>query len=107
MDGLLYIFTAYRGWRWDTFLDDLTEEELGARYWENYQISPINENAVLIIYGIAMWGRCFYQLKLIRPLTGLMAIVEKLFTTMITYAIYYFSFLFLFAVVGFVLFYDI
>jgi hypothetical protein len=36
-----------------------------------------------------------------------MAIVEKLFTTMITYGIYYFSVLFLFAVVGFVLFYDL
>lgn len=36
MDGLLYIFTAYRGWRYDTFLEDLTNEELGARYWSNY-----------------------------------------------------------------------
>jgi hypothetical protein len=26
MDSLLYIFTAYRGWRWDTFLGDLSPE---------------------------------------------------------------------------------
>ena len=26
MDGLLYIFTAYRGWRWDTFLGNLDNE---------------------------------------------------------------------------------
>jgi hypothetical protein len=107
MDGLIYIFTAYRGWRYDTFLEDLSPQELGQRYWENYQVSPINENAVLIVYGIAMWIRCFTQLKLIRPCTGLFAIIEKLGISMITYGIYYFSVLFLFGVVGFVLFYDI
>ncbi len=26
MDGLLYIFTVYKGWRYDTFLVDLTDE---------------------------------------------------------------------------------
>ena len=107
MDGLLYIFTAYRGWRWDTFLGNLDNEQLGAKYWDNYQKSPINENAVLIVYGIAIWLRCFYQLKLLRPFVGLFAIVEKLFKTMITYGIYYFAILFLFSVVGFVLFYDL
>jgi hypothetical protein len=107
MDSLLYIFTAYRGWRWDTFLGDLTPEALGERYWLNYRISPINENAVLIVYGIAMWLRCFYSLKLFRPTAGVFAIAEKLFATMITYGVYYFAVLFLFSVVGFVLFYDI
>jgi hypothetical protein len=107
MDGLLYIFTAYRGWRWDTFLGNLDNEQLGAKYWSNYQVSPINENAVLIVYGIAMWLRCFYQLNLLRPFIGLFAIVEKLFKTMITYGIVYFCILFLFSVIGFVLFYDL
>jgi hypothetical protein len=70
-------------------------------------VSPINENAVLIVYGIAMWCRCFYSLKLVRPFTGVFAIAEKLFISMITYGVYYFSILFLFSVVGFVLFSDI
>jgi hypothetical protein len=107
MDSLLYIFTVYRGWRWNTFLEPLTPEQLGQRYWENYVKSPINENAVLIVYGIAMWLRCFYATKLFKPSAALFAIIEKLFQTMITYGVFYFSVLFLFAVVGFVLFYDL
>ena len=107
MDSLLYIFTVYRGYRWDTFLIDFTPDGLGAAYWANYIVSPINENAVLIVYGLALWLRCFYQLKLISPLAGVFALAEKLFLTMITYGVYYFSVLFLFAVVGFVLFYDL
>jgi hypothetical protein len=107
MDSLVYIFTVYRGYRWDTFLGELTPEVLGDRYWTNYMESPVNENAVLIVYGICMWLRCFYSLKLFRPFAGIFAISEKLFTTMITYGVFYFSVLFLFAVVGFVLFYDL
>lgn len=107
MDSLLYIFTVYRGWRWDTFIRDLTPAQLGSEYWDNYKRSPINENAVLIVYGVAMWARCFYSLKLFRPFAGLFALVEKLFASMITYGVYYFAVLFLFAVVGFVLFDDI
>lgn len=107
MDSLVYIFTVYRGYRWDTFLGDLGPDVIGDRYWTNYLVSPVNENAVLIVYGIAMWLRCFYSLKLFRPFAGIFAMVEKLFMTMVTYGIFYFSVLFLFAVVGFVLFYDI
>ena len=54
-----------------------------------------------------MWGRVFYNLKLIRISGSLFAIIEKMFIQMLTFAIYYFSLLFLYAVVGFVLFYDI
>jgi len=107
MDSLLYIFTVYKGYRLNTFLGNPTPSDIGRVTWENYAISPINENAVLIVYGIAMWMRCFYTLKLFRPLAGIIAIGEKLFTSMITYGFFYFSVLFLFSVVGFVLFYDL
>jgi hypothetical protein len=40
-------------------------------------------------------------------LAGIFAIAEKLFVSMITYGFFYFSILFLFSVVGFVLFYDL
>jgi hypothetical protein len=107
MDSLLYIFTVYKGYRLDTFLGNPTPSDIGNRVWQNYVASPINENAVLIVYGIAMWMRCFYTLKLFRPLAGIIAIAEKLFVSMITYGFFYFSVLFLFSVVGFVLFYDL
>lgn len=107
MTSLIYVFTIYKGYRLDTFLGFPTNEIIGDIYWMNYIKSPINENAVLIVYGVAMWMRCFYCLKLFRPLAGVFALAEKLFMCMITYGFFYFSVLFLFSVVGFVLFYDL
>jgi hypothetical protein len=107
MDSLLYVFTVYKGYRLDTFLGNPEWPVIGDRYWRNYEKSPINENAVLIVYGLAMWVRCFYSLKLFRPFAEIFAITEKLFLSMITYGAFYFSVLFLFSVVGFVLFYDL
>jgi hypothetical protein len=57
MDSLLYIFTVYKGYRLDTFLGYPSPSTIGDRFWINYIESPINENAVLIVYGIAMWIR--------------------------------------------------
>ena len=105
----LYVATAYKGWRYNTFLersliDDVT---FGERYWENYLASPINDNAVLLTYGLLMWARTFYSLKLVHLTGPTFAITEKLFIEMLTFALYYFSVLFLFAVVGLVLFPDL
>lgn len=88
-------------------MGDRTDEEIGKLYWENYTSSPINENAVLIVYGITMWLKCFTQLKLVRITARVFTMAEKLFRAMIAYAVFYFAVLFLFAVVGFVLFYDL
>ena len=105
--SLLYVFAAYRGWRFDTFLEDLTNDQIGERYWSNYLSSIVNENLVLLVYAGLMWSRTFYQSKLIKLSAEIFAISEKMIFEMFTYAIFYFSVLFLFGVVGFVLFYDV
>lgn len=54
-----------------------------------------------------MWLKCFTQLKLVRFTSRVFTMSEKLFRAMIAYAVFYFAVLFLFAVIGFVLFYDL
>jgi len=77
--SLVYIFTFYKGWRLNTFLQVLEPWELGQIYWENYMNSPVNENAVLIAFAIVLWLKIAYAFKLINLTGGIYAIVVKLF----------------------------
>ncbi|CDW87773.1 transient receptor potential cation subfamily member 4 [Stylonychia lemnae] len=103
---LLYSFSYYKGWRYDTWLQILSPKELGKIYWENYMRSPINENAVLISFMIVLWLKVAYQFKLISRTGGIYAIMIKLFNQMLIYAVFYFAVLFIFSVIGVVLFND-
>jgi hypothetical protein len=89
--GLFYIFVVYKGWRWDTWLRSLTPLELAWEYWRNYSTSVWNENAILIAYGISFWMKAFIQLKLISITGSLFAIMVKLLSEMLIFAIFYFS----------------
>lgn len=80
--------------------------ELGETYWSNYMDSPVNENAVLISYMIILWLKVAYQFKLINRTGGIYAILIKLFNQMLIYAVFYFAVLFIFSVIGVVLFND-
>lgn len=80
---------------------------MGRIYWDNYITSPINENGLLIAFAIILWIKVIYTFKLINLTGGIYAMLIKLFETMFTYGIFYFAVLFIFAVVGVVLFNDL
>lgn len=105
--SLVYVFVFYKDWRYDTFLKQMGTWELGRTYFLNYIISNFNENAILIVYQTLLWIKVAYCFKLINLTGAIFAILTKLFMEMLTYAIFYFSVLFLFAVVGVVLFNDL
>ena len=89
--GMIYIFIVYKDWRYDTFLNRLPPEEEAFVYYTNYMESPVNENAVLLAYGLILWLRAFQHLKLISLTGGLFAVMEKLVKEMLIFAIFYFS----------------
>ena len=60
-----------------------------------------------MIYGIILWVRTFYTLRLVSAFSGLFAILEKLVPEILIFGIFYLSQLFLFSVVGVVLFSDL
>lgn len=69
--------------------------------------SPINESAILIAFMIVMWLKIAYQFKLINLTGGIYAVLVKLFNQMLIYAVFYFAVLFIFSVIGVVLFNDL
>ena len=107
--SLVYVLTVYKGYRANTFLEksQLNEAQFGERYWQNYLNCPVNENAVLLCYGVLMWAKFFYSMKFVRLAGSLFAVIEVMILQMWVFCVYYSSILFLFGVVGFVLFYDI
>jgi len=103
----VYIIIVYKDFRFDTFLRDLNPYEEATAYWINYINSPVNENVLLVVFMTFLWLKAFYQLKLFQLFASLFAILEKLVTEVIIFGIFYFAQLFLFAVVGVVLFPDL
>lgn len=102
--GLTYIFIVYKDFRLNTWLNGYNELELADAYWNNYLRSPWNEPMILTTYGLFLWLRCFYQLKLISFSGPLFAVLERMVKEVVTFGIFYVAQLFLFAVVGTVLF---
>ena len=58
--GLIYIVIVYKDWRFDTWLKTRDPVEEAKVYWDNYNWSPVNENAALLTYGLILWLKAFY-----------------------------------------------
>jgi len=113
IDFLLFCGTWFydavilKDFRLNTFLQDMSPLEEAEIYWNNMLTSPYNENIILMIYIILLWFKAFYQLKLFTFSGSLFVIMIKMIREVIIFGIFYFCQLFLFAVVGVVLFSDL
>lgn len=103
----IYLGIIYEVFRTNTWVYILSDDELGRVYWDNMMNSYVNENILLFVIGFIIWAKAFYQLKLISITGSQFAIMGKLLKSMVTFGIFYLSVLFLYAIVGFVLFSDI
>ena len=56
---------------------------------------------------LILWLKIAYSFKLINITGGIFAVLTRIFFDMFTYAVFYFAVLFLFSVVGVVLFNDL
>lgn len=56
---------------------------------------------------IILWFRVAYDFKFFKLSGGIFAVLVKLFEQMLIYAVYYFAILFIFSVIGVVLFNDL
>lgn len=89
--GLIYIIIVYKVWLYDTFLKYRPELEEAMVFWDNYRASSINENALLLTYGLVLWLKAFYQLKLL-PFVGILYVVmTKVAKEMIIFGLFYFA----------------
>lgn len=56
----IYFMTYIKDWRFGTFLVRYTSIEEAYIYYENYKISVMNEDAMLLVYGLVLWFKAFY-----------------------------------------------
>lgn len=104
--GLFYIVVIYKDFRYATFLAELEPRQEAAIYLKNFIESPINEPALLAAYLTVLWLKAISNLKLISVFGKLFAILERLTEEVLTYAIFFCAQLFLYGIIGVVLFPD-
>ena len=104
--GLFYIVVVYKDFRYDTFLADHEEFDEAQLYFLNWMTSPINEPALLSVYLTILWLKVAINLKLISIFGHLFGIMERLVGEVIKFALFFLTQLFLFGVIGVVLFPD-
>ena len=64
----------------------------------------MNEHALLLIIAILLWIKAFVQLKWIESTGALYSIVLMLVYELLTFCVFYFAILFLYTMIGMVLF---
>lgn len=104
--GLFYIIVVYKDFRYNTFLAELEPRQEAELYFKNWVESPINEPGLLAAYLTVLWLKVFINLKLISIFGQMFAILERLIEEVVTFAIFFNAQLFLFGIIGVVLFPD-
>jgi hypothetical protein len=104
--GLFYIVVVYKDFRYNTFLEELEPDIEAERYFLNWRTSPINEPALLSVYLTFLWLKVASTMKLISIFGQLIGIVERLIEEILTFTIFFCTQLFLFGIIGVVLFPD-
>ena len=66
--------------------------------------SPVNENAVLWLIGTLLWGKAWLQLRFIKSTGYLYEVVRLLIGELLTFMFFYISVLFVYAIIGVILF---
>ena len=105
--NMQYLVVLLRKYRYDSFLsnpDPVTEARL---YFHQYTESFVNEGLFLWIIGVWMWIKAFNQLKWLRLTGSLHQVIWLLFGELLTFAIFYASMVFIYAIIGDVVFGDL
>lgn len=104
---IAYLTIILKKYRYDSFLsnpDKITEARM---YWAEYTGTFINEGLLLWIIVTLMWIKAFNQLKWIRLTGNLHMVLGMLFQELITFSIFYLSLVFIFGVIGNIIFKDV
>jgi hypothetical protein len=105
--GMAYLSILLRDYRDNTFLVKRTYHDEAVYFFNNYITSPVNENVILFIYGTLLWIKAFHQLSYLDITGSLYQVMGKLLKELLVFCFYYTSVLFLYAIVGVVLFSDL
>ena len=101
---MAYLTILLRDYRYGTFLSKPAPDVEARQYFNQYIESPVNENAVLWVIGTMLWGKAFLQLRFIKSTGYLYEVVRLLFGELATFLFFYASVLFVYAIVGIILF---
>ena len=102
-----YLIILLRDYRYGTFLSKPEPIEEARIYFRQYIGSPVNENLVLWIVGAMLWFKAFLQLRFIKSTGYLYEVVRLLFGELLTFLFFYISILFIYGIIGVILFQDI
>jgi hypothetical protein len=104
--NMSYLVIILRDWRYGTFLQDMSKEETAQIFWKQYSESPVNEHVLLLTIAILLWMKAFSQMKYLEFTGQLYQLMGLLFRELVTFVVYYVMVLFLYTIIGMVLFKD-
>lgn len=104
---IAYLSIILKKYRYDSFLSDPDKITEARMYWAEYTDTFINEGLLLWIIVTLMWIKAFNQLKWIRLTGNLHMVLGMLFQELITFSIFYLSLVFIFGVIGNIIFKDV
>ena len=105
--SMAYLIILLRDYRYNTFLPDETTQYNSLLFYVQYIGSPVNENALLFIMGTLFWIKGFVQLRYFEIFGALYQILGLLLQELFSYCTFYLSVLFIYAIIGVVLFNDL
>ena len=104
---MAYLIILLRDYRHGTFLSKPEPVPEARQYFRQYVESPVNENMVLFIVGTFLWMKAFFQLRFIKSTGYLYEVVRLLLGELLTFLFFYISVLFLYSIIGVILFQDV
>ena len=102
-----YLIILLRDYRYGTFLSKPEPIPEARTYFRQYIGSPVNENLVLWLVGAMLWFKAFLQLRFIKQTGYLYEVVRLLFGELFTFLFFYVSILFIYGIIGVILFQDV
>ena len=101
---MAYLTILLRDYRYGTFLSKPEPVAEARQFFNQYMSSPVNENAVLWLIGTLLWGKAWLQLRFIKSTGYLYEVVRLLIGELLTFMFFYISVLFVYAIIGVILF---
>lgn len=105
--GMAYLIILFRDYRYDTFLKQRDYIDEAIVFYEQYVASPVNENIILFIYGTLLWIKVFHQMSFLQLTGSLYQVCTMLLRELMIFCMYYASVLFIYSIIGVVLFNDV
>jgi hypothetical protein len=104
---IAYLTIILRKYRFNSFLIDADSVTEARMYWTQYTGTFINEGLLLWIISTLFWIKAYNQLQWIKLTGSLHQMLGILFQELVTFGIFYLSLVFIYAIIGNVLFSDI